>query len=192
MGYLKNKKCYLIGAIEHDPSFGKGWREIAVEYFNEIGVTSYNPLDRPDWMKHLEDFIPPNISRDEVLERIEAQDQHSQKYIAAQRFIRHICSRFVHSCDFVLCYLPNAKTFGTTEELVIACQAQKPIIMICPDKIPSLWVYDMIKDQPTFDNLQQAMTYFQMIDDGEAELELLKWIFMTDYPNLKLEKQYDW
>ena len=192
MNFLKNKKCYLVGPIEHDESFGKDWREVAVEELNKINVTTYNPLDRPEWMRHLEPYVPPIVSRDEVLENIKKHDQESQKFIAAQKFVRHICARYVHSCDFILCYLPNTKTFGSTEELVIAHQARKPIIVVCPDKMPSLWVYDMVVDQPVFDSLEQSFSYLKTIDDGQAELDLLKWIFMTDYPNLKLEKQYDW
>jgi len=194
MGHLKNTKCYLVGPIEHDPSFGRDWREVAVEKLTELDVFCYNPLNRPSWMTHLAQYMPPDKSRKEILESIKEikDEERKSKYILAQQFVRQICLRFVHSCDFVLCYLPNAKTFGSTEELVIAHQARKPIIMICPDDIPSLWVYDLVRDQPVVDNLSQAITYLKEIDSARLELDLLKWIFLQDYPNLKLEKQYDW
>ena len=191
MGYLKHTKCYLVGPVEHDASFGKDWRDVAVEELNKLNITTYNPLDRPKWMSHIEPYVPMDVSRDEVLDAID-NNQEKDKYVLAQQFIRHICLRFVHSCDFVLCYLPNSKTFGTTEELVIAHQARKPIIMVCPDKVPSLWVYDLVKDQPIFTDLKKAFGYINSINNGKEEIETLKWIFMRDYPNLKLEKQYDW
>lgn len=190
--YLKNTKCYLVGPIEHDKSFGRDWREVAVEKLGKLGITTYNPLDRPQWMKHLEPYIPPNVSRDDALNAIEYGDLISEKFILAQQFIRHICLRYVHSCDFVLCYLPNAKTFGTTEELVVASNSKKPILTICPDNIPSLWVYDLIKNDSVFKDLSGAIDYLESINKAEVELDLLKWIFMKDYPKLKLEKQYDW
>ena len=194
MGHLENTKCYLVGPVEHDKSFGKDWREVAVEELNNINVTPYNPLDRPKWMRHIEQFVPMAVSRDEVLDAIEEikDKERRSKYIIAQQFIRHICLRYVHSCDFVLCYLPNAKTFGSTEELVVAHQARKPIVMICPDRIPSLWVYDIVKDQPVFDDLKAALCYIRQVDRGEVPLDPLKWIFLRDYEDLKLEKQYDW
>lgn len=194
MGYLENTKCYLVGPIEHDKSFGMDWREAAVKELNKLHIRVYNPLDRPTWMKHIEQYVPMAMSRDEVLDAIEEtkDEEYRSKYILAQQFIRHICLRYVHSCDFVLCYLPNTKTFGTTEELVIAHQARKPIVMICPDRIPSLWAYDLVKDQVVVKCLTQALEYLEDINNGEAELDLLKWIFMKNYPKLKLEKQYDW
>lgn len=192
MGYLAHTKCYLVGPIEHDKSFGMDWRQAAVKELNDLGVTIYNPLDRPVWMEHIAPYIPMAVSRDEVLEKIEASDSESTKYVLAQEFVRRICLRYIHSCDFVLCYLLNAKTFGTTEELVVAHQARKPVIMICPDNIPSLWIYDLVKDQYIFKNLRESLSFLNEINDGIAKLEILKWIFIKDYPNFELEKRYDW
>jgi len=196
MGYLKHTKCYLVGPVEHDQSFGRDWREVASENLNKMGISVYNPLDRPRWMKHIEPYIPMNVSRDEVLDIISGKkvkcENEIHKYKVAQKFVRHICLRYVHSCDFVLCYLPNAKTFGTTEELVIAHNARKPIIAVCPDNIPSLWVYDLIGNNKVFKDLCGAIDYLKSINNAEVDLDLLKWIFMTNYPKLKLEGQYDW
>ena len=57
MNYLTNNKCYLVGPVDHDKSFGRDWRQVAVEELNKMGVVSYNPLDRPNWMKHIEPYI---------------------------------------------------------------------------------------------------------------------------------------
>jgi len=192
MGYLQHTKCYLVGPVEHDKAFGRDWREVAAEECKSMGVVPYNPLDRPTWMKHIEPYIPISVSRDEVLDRIENNDKESERYILAQEFVRHICSRYVHSSDFLLCYLPNAKTFGSTEEIVLAHQARKPIIMVCPDRIPSLWIYDLVKDQHVFKNIKEAFCYMHQINDGEVNLDVLKWIFIQDYPKLILESKYDW
>ena len=192
MGYLAHTKCYLVGPIEHDKFFGADWRQAAIEELSDLGVIVYNPLDRPEWMEHISPYIPSAVSRDEVLKRIASNDTESHKYVLAQEFVRHICLRYVHSCDFVLCYLPNSKTFGTTEELVIAHQARKPIIMVCPDNVPSLWIYDLVKDQYVFKDLRESLLFLNQINHGETKLEILKWIFMRDYPNFELEKQYDW
>lgn len=192
MGYLSHTKCYLVGPIEHDKTFGKDWREVVSSKLNEFGVHVYNPLDRPEWMAHLEPYMPPAKTREEVLTQIRAHNEESYKYIKTQKFIRHVCMRFVNSCDFVFCYLPNAKTFGSTEELVVAVNAKKPIIFVFPDDVPSLWVYDMATTKEIFTNIKNALVLLNEINDGNVTLDLLQWIFLKDYPKLKLEAEYDW
>jgi len=189
--FLRNTKVYLIGPIESDKCFGRDWREVVSAKLSEFGVHIYNPLDRPKWMAHLEPYMPPAKSRDEILKQIRCGEE-SGKYIKTQKFIRHVCMRYVNSCDFVFCYLPNAKTFGSTEELVIALGAKKPIIFVFPDDIPSLWVYDMAMDKHVFQNTKDALEFIFRVDSGQETLDLLQWIFLKDYPKLKLEKEYDW
>lgn len=200
--YLNNTSCYLVGPIEHDTGFGRDWREVAVETLNKLNIKIFNPLDRPKWMKHIDEYVPPKMGREEVLLKVkhsigkgreERFKIDNLKASSAQTFVRDMCLRYIHSCDFVLCYLPNAKTFGTTEELVIASNAKKPIIMICPDNIPSLWIYDLVKYDYVFDDLQDALGFINNCDQGNIELDPLKWIFLKEYPKFKImEERYDW
>lgn len=176
--FLKNTSCYLIGAIEHDQLFGRDWRTAVSSSLNKMGIKIYNPLNRPDWMDKITPYVPPDLSRDEILHAI--YNSNSKMHSEAQTIIRRICIRYVGTCDFVFCYLPNAKTFGTTEELVIASNLGKPIIMVCPDDIPSLWIYDLIKSEPIFDNIIDAVEYLEEINRGDVEIEALKWIFIGD------------
>lgn len=196
-GYLEHTSVYLIGAIEHNISgdYGRSWRERAVEFCDKLKIKYFNPLDRPSWMKKFELFIPPVMQRDEVLNRLENEsinDIDKNKIRSSQSFVRDVCLRYINSCDFVLCYLPNSKTFGTTEELTVASKAKKPIIMVCPERVPSLWVFDMIKNDKVFSDLGGAFDYLSSIDKGNEILDPLKWVFLKDYPNFELESPYDW
>lgn len=193
--YLNNTSCYLVGPIEHDPDFGRDWREVATGLLNNMGVKIFNPLDRPEWMLHIDEFTPPKMGREEVLKLLDTQKEEALNHPASlsQTFIRDMCLRYVHSCDFILCYLPNTKTFGTTEELSIASNAKKPIIVVCPDDIPSLWIYDLIKNDFVFKSLQGALSFIDDCNQGQIDLDPLKWIFLKEYPKFKImENKYDW
>jgi hypothetical protein len=193
MGYLQHTKCYLVGGIEHDKNLGRDWRLVVSDHLSYLGVQIYNPLNRPKWMKSIEPFIPPAMSRADALASIEQGSEDADKIDLAQKFVRQVCLRYVHSCDFVFCYLPDSKTYGTTEEIVIAANAKKPIIFVFPDKIPSLWVYDLARNQDAFSDLKGALHYLDQVNQGEVPLDVFKWIFLSqDYPLLKLEDQYDW
>jgi nucleoside 2-deoxyribosyltransferase len=189
--YLSHTKCYLVGPIEHDSEFGRDWRDAIKPALSNLNVEVYDPLDRPEWFKHIEDFVPPNTSREEILKNINNGCDKSHK---AQKFIRALCLRYVNSCDFVLCYLPNRKTYGTTEELVVAKNTGKPIISICPAGIPSLWVYDLVHQGSVFGSLIKVIQHLQDINEGKIDLDLLQWIFLNNkqYPKLKLEDEYVW
>jgi hypothetical protein len=141
-----------------------------------MNVKVYNPLNRPVWMSSISNLIPPHVSRKEVLERTENGDT---QIAYAQRMVRSICLRYVHTCDFIVCYLNDTKTYGTTEELVIASHAGKPIILIC-DCMPSLWLFDVLRDAHQFDRLDGAMEFLKSIDDGRIKLDALRWIFLGD------------
>jgi len=202
MGYLQHTSCYLVGPVEHDEGFGRDWREVMSEFLATLSVKVYNPLDRPYWIKPIEDFIPPSASRQEVLdiiysepnggldneEEIKELVDHSitvNKYIKAQELVRSICLRFVATCDFIICYLPSTKTYGSTEELAKARDSGKPVIAICPEGIPSLWVYDYFKDQQVFEDLRGAMDFMTAVDTGKVHLDALEWIFLGDEYGLK-------
>lgn len=179
MGKLAHTSCYLVGPVEHDSLFGRDWRETISKHLLEIGVKVYNPLDRPKWMSHIEPFIPPSASRREILSLIENDDTD---YIESQRLVRAICLRYISTCDFIFCYLPDTKTFGTTEELVIASNYQKPIIAVCPDGIPSLWVWDLFDNAGArvFEDLDQSISHLYDINSGSIMIDALRWIFLGD------------
>mgnify|MGYP006278283467 CR=1 FL=1 len=193
MGYLAHTSCYLVGPIEDDPSFGRDWRSVATEMLDEMQVKYFNPLDRPDYFAKIEPNVPPALSREEILQQARFGAPPAQRrLIRSQEFIRRICLRFVNTCDFVICYLPNAKTFGTTEELSVASKAEKPIMFICPDGTPSLWIFDMAQNQIIRHTLSDVIQYLKQIDSGKVDLNPIQWFFIKNYPRFKMESRYDW
>jgi hypothetical protein len=180
--YLRGTSCYLVGPIENDPTCGSDWRKYAASALAKFGVKIYNPLDRPTWMSPIAQFIPPAMSRNEI---VRALDTGFRPIMNAQSITRRICKRFVATCDFVFCYLTDTKTYGTTEELADAYAMGKPIIAVTPMGCPSLWLYDILRDEMQFDTVCGAIDYLRMIDNGTTELDAIKWIFIGDDYELK-------
>lgn len=188
MGFLSGTSCYLVGPIENDPGFGKDWRAVVQSRLDGYGTKVYNPLNRQKWANEYWPYTPPDLSRAEILEKYYNNDD-SDKVAAAQKFIRDICLRYIHTCDFVFLYLSKSPTYGTTEELSIASNAGKPIIAVLPDDYPSLWVFDMLKGNPVFKHTADALQYLDSIDLGTEELDALKWIFIGEEYGLKKIKR---
>lgn len=181
MGYLNKTSCYLMGPIEFDSDLGCKWRSDIIQFLEPLGVKTFNPLNRPDWIKSIVPYTPPNLLLNDVLKIVENNDENSIECIKAQKLVRDACCRFVNTCDFVICYLPNTKTYGTIEELARVDQLGKPIIAICPDNIPSLWIFDILNNQHVFDDFESAKTFLTNLDLGNIEsLDALRWIFIED------------
>jgi len=183
MGYLSHTSCYLVGPIENDSGYGKDWRVVVNDHLAKFGITIYNPLARPQWMKPIEDCIPPVVSREEVLRRLNSKDK--TRYDQAQQTLRQACLRYVHTCDFVICYLSAIKTYGSVEELAIATGAGKPVLLVCPNDMPSLWLYDMVRRAHAFKTINEMITFLHGIDEGKQEIDALEWIFIGDSYELK-------
>lgn len=201
--YLSGSSCYLAGPIEHDPNFGRDWREVVSGFLKELNIKVYNPLDRPKWMTEINKYVPPTVSRSDILNIEYEYNSDTHEYFPintheaiiyrkSQRLIRTICKRYVSTTDFVFAYLPNTKTFGTIEELGKAADLGKPIIMVCPDVVyPSLWVDGQIaldklniKSNALFSSIDGAMGFINNINSGKVHLDALKWIFIDEsYPH---------
>ncbi len=76
------------------------------------------------------------------------------------------CSNFVESdlgiverCQGMISYLPcDAKTFGTTHEMIYALQNNIPVVMIMPEGIDKVshWLWGILGPNRIFDNLEEA------------------------------------
>lgn len=179
MGFLNNTSCYLVGPIEFDSKLGCDWRNGITPRLKNMGVKIYNPLDRPNWLKVISPYTPPNAHRHEVLDMIENCSTRDE-WMAPQTLVRDTCLRYVSTCDFVICNLPETKTYGSIEEIVKANDMGKPIIAICRDRMPSLWMLDVLKDQFVFDDFDDALKFLEGVDAGTEILNALRWIFIED------------
>lgn len=198
MNLLRNTKAYLIGPIEqsNDPV---GWRKRITHSLNEMGVKVYDPMVKPDWAPPLASEANKNqflkIMNDVLDRHITESDVN---HYEAFNWIRDVDLRYVHSSDFIVCYLPKIFSMGSGEELTIAATAKKPILIWSDgDLVPSSWLCSMLcqtSDSITdvfFKNEKSVIEYLQLVDRNEVAVDPMKWIFLSYfYPELKKKEKH--
>lgn len=178
---LGGSKCYMIGPIElsDDPD---SWRQRTTKTLNEMGVSVYDPMVKPSWAPKI-----TTANKNSFLKDLNEDPQSAHAAFDGMQWIRNIDIRYVYSSDFIVCYLPKVFSMGSCEELAIAAQIGKPVIMWSnPESpIPSSWgaamlckTIDQVKET-FFDDEDAAMNYLRMVDNNEIELDPFKWVWIT-------------
>jgi len=182
-GRLHNTKCYLVGPIEQD-SNPDSWRNKVTEKLNKLGVRVYDPLKKPNWAPQLTVMNKNNflkaLNDDHIND--EARASHD-----AMHWIRDIDRRFVQDADFIICYMPKIFSSGTGEEITIASDMNKPILIYNDDDelVPSSWLACMLcrdveEIKETFFPSMEAITeYLGKVDNNEVEIDPFKWVFLS-------------
>lgn len=171
---LKNKTCYLIGAIDRVPDNGAGWRQIMQEVLTkDFGVNVYNPLEKPINLG-VEDESERQLRREE-------KAKGNFDFVAsAVRQIRCVDLRMVDKSDFIICYIDtDVHACGTYEELTTANRQKKPIIVFCKQGkvgIPD-WIFGMIPHELFFDDIDQVINYLEDVDNGVDKRFAERWVF---------------
>ncbi len=157
MNFLKNSKCYLSGAIEHDNS-DLNWRTDPVKHLTELfGIDIFDPFADPkqQWVPHLK----------------KAREECNYEEMA------RIADSFVHKdlgtldrSDFLIAYLPkNIPTVGTHHEIISANHLKRPTLLVCPEgknHVP-LWYYGFIPHEFMFGGWEELYDYLREVDDGK-------------------------
>lgn len=208
MGILANTSCYLAGPVEFSPDAAE-WRIRVAQELSGMGVVVLNPLVKPEWVgprglrpqpdinanffvkqgipqvsNNFAGQIPTEpIRPEQVLVRpdmeLALQDMHIQ---------RDICLRMVYATNWCICRLPKIFTVGTFEELTLLSKAGAPVMFVCPDGIPSMWLVSMFVDKAIdiddvfFQDEAQLLTAVRHINQGERQIDPRKWIFLTWTP----------
>lgn len=162
---------YLAGPIEFAPVQGATWRSSITLTLRSIGLKVYDPLVKPTWVDPL-----IKLSPSDYLKLLNDNDQDGSK---GARLARKLCLCMLRAADFVLCYLPNKKTYGTTEELTICDQSRKPVLMVCPDGMPSSWILGMDNHIIHASDMEEAINIIRQIDNDAYDIDPYDWIFAT-------------
>ena len=197
MNLLNGTKCYLIGPIEqsNDPT---SWRDRVSKSLNEMGVKVYDPMKKPTWAP----TIASEASKGKFLEVINDLDLKGESYITigdieyynGMRWIRDVDLRYVHSSDFIVCYLPRTFSMGSGEELTTAINTGKPVLIWSDGGlVPSSWLSTMMCDNLSdikdsfFHTEEELLTYLRSVNNNEVPLDPLKWIFLSYFHDVKLK-----
>jgi hypothetical protein len=210
MGLLNGTSVYLIGSVDHHKDPGKWRKEIAKDLLRPLGVKVYDPTTKPGWFN---DEYP--LDCDPTLDFHLFKQLLSTKalptpagplggpdhprWLAEKRMwgVRDLCLRMAHDCNFIIASLPKKFTVGTLEELGVAAQAKKPILIYLPDGADtSTWIPAQIgKDldnffKNTFSTMEELYDRVRNIDSGDANVDNLSWIFLSYFNDEVVKNEF--
>ncbi len=159
MNFLKNKRCYLAGPIQH--GLESNWREEPKKVFvNELGIDLFDPFcdEKQQWVSTLND----------------AQKNKDYKTIVSvtKSFVRKDLG-IVDRADFVIAYLPyRVPTTGTVHEIINSNNSKKPTLLVTDREditfIP-MWYFGFIKLEFMFAGWNSLFNYLREVNDGKHQ-----------------------
>lgn len=200
MNLLHGTKVYLAGPIEY-ASDGKGgivWRDRLTEILHQMGIRVYDPMKKPKWYPNIAKGNPGVYVKTVLESEATEPDSNIIDAFDAIKFIEKADFRYVYDCDWLIVYLPSARTYGTIDELRAAVNCGKPILVFSEEVIPSSWVMSMVATpddyrEVFFADMNSMVEHIKRIDNGEVELDPLKWIFLSYFnQNVKLKPRSKW
>lgn len=167
MHYLKNKRVYLGGPIQH--SDNTDWRTYPKKRLvEEFGVDLFDPFSDPkqQWLPTLR-----QAQKDKDFETI---------IRISKSFVRKDLAA-VDRSDFLVSYLPDRiPTTGTHHEIINSNNAKKPTLLVtnkdCISYIP-LWYFGFIPIEFMFAGWDNLFAYLQAVDRGEHR-DNMRWSFV--------------
>lgn len=198
---LIGAKCYLSGAIEADQN-ASTWRNRLTPRLEELGITVWDPLVKPDWMSKVDGPTQSDWKKsianqtrllkdgttDQMVENTMAWSKDSEKLfeiVVKNREIRKVCLKLAGHCDFMVVKIDKKMfTVGTWEELTVAVQRSIPVFILCDDKIPSMWLVDMLDayykpDEVFFQTEDELIKYLNDISTGNIQVDKSDWASIT-------------
>jgi hypothetical protein len=203
MGLLRGTSVYLIGAIDHAEDPRKWRREIAQDLLLPMGVRVYDPLVKPSWfsegmladdsykeiklfkkfLREPQDTFPEGCHENASSQEFR-QKMHHLLIEGRMQEIRKLCLRMANNADFIIGRLPKKFTVGTLEELTVAANAGKPILLHLPDGYDtSTWLPAQMGVssffQNTFATMEELYDQLRSIDAGDTDVNNLEWVFLS-------------
>ena len=166
MNNLAGSRCYLAGAMSYAPDGGVEWRAQIRDYLEPLKLHWFDPINRPS-------HFP--VENNETRQLLHEAKQRGDYDTASEmmRKIRHGDLRMVILSDFVIAHIDiRVPTYGTMEELTLANQLGKPILIWCKQgkaEAPD-WIFSMIPHQTIFSELTSIYEYLRQIDIGQLRI----------------------
>ncbi len=148
---LRGARVYLSGPMDFVASRAAekagGWRTRVGQYLRRLGVTVFDPWNKPEVLgMHeygREGEGTTDARRAWTYARGEAGAAARSEVSGSFWPALHIDLRMVDTSDFVVCYCPtNVYSVGTPHEIVVARQQRKPVLFVSPyvtfDALPKL------------------------------------------------------
>jgi nucleoside 2-deoxyribosyltransferase len=157
MGYLKGKKIYLTGPMEHGVGEDINWRVGFAEKLREkFDCIVFDPNADPK-----QQWVP-------VLEKARANKDLETMRDVARKFVKKDLAE-IDRADCIVANLPyGSVTCGSHHEITQANDRKKPILLTCSKGVEFLpyWYYGFIPLDYMFGGLDQVVEYLAQVDEG--------------------------
>ena len=169
---------YLAGAIQFAADNGFSWRADVTNKMVDIGIPRnqiLNPCDKP-MNNFYHDDLDANIEKLNLL-------REQGKWEEIERISKHtlrVDLRMIEKSDLIYVHLdPKIPTFGTPDEIGMACLQRKPVIVVVPGGIKncSYWIIGRVGYKNIFSNDDDAISYINDIMHGKTIMDHKKWLF---------------
>jgi hypothetical protein len=157
MNYLKDRRVYLSGAIDHSPDGGVGWRKAITPKLLELGLQVYDPTQDPKQTKA------------SSCHQLLAEEKYDEATAVIKSFVRKDLA-LVDRSDIIIAKISLGITMtGTVDEIITSTRmGHKPTLLFCNEgkkKIPA-WYFGIIPHRHMFSSAQQVINYLIEVDKG--------------------------
>lgn len=166
MGILNKTRVYLAGPIEYED--GQEWRQQITPYLTQMGITVFNPFNRP--------FIGSSGENAETLEELKRLRKNGEYELVSKK-MKEIRIHDLRLCDLsdflIVCVSPKVSSWGTVEELSLSNRQKKPIFLWVKGgkRLTPLWIMGMIPHSYIYDEMWGVLNTLSDINTGETKLD---------------------
>ena len=175
MNRLKNSFCYLSGPMERTNDNGESWRNWITPFLTRIGVIVLDPCKKPKiTLGNCADESKEAWEKLKILKSKGDFDELSSH----MRTIRNTDLRLTDKSDFFIVYWDKRlHPVGTVNEIAIAVQQKKPVLMMCEEGVKDLqnWFFGAIPKELFFDSWLELKKYLVHVDEDENVDHLGRW-----------------
>lgn len=173
MNLLRNARVYLSGPIEAVDD-AETWRVKITQPLLQMGAKVWDPLVKPDWVEDI-DGAKQREMKQCLLDGVCVKSSNCM--------VRQLGLHLAANCDLVIVRINKEFTVGTFEELAVA--KFKPVLCLCDDAIPSMWLVDQLD---AYDNwkfifhtkMKSLVHTLRQIDSGTiVPQDKFRWIFLN-------------
>ena len=163
-------KTYLVGHMQY--LSGRDWRSEVTEPLSPLGITCFNPYDKP--------FIKDVNEDDDARENMKVWMKTKQYDRVTDRMktVRSYDLNLVDRSDFIIGHLvPDVASWGSAEEIVTAVRMKKPIFVSMEGgkcKTP-LWMLGMFPHKYIYNSLDEVVEMLYAIDSGDKDIDSDRW-----------------
>lgn len=178
-GRLNGLTCYEAGPIDRVADNGRGWRDALTPFLRDLGVTVYDPLNKP-----IATGLEDDDSRMLRKKLIECGEWDELSRI--MREVRIADLRMVDKADFLVIHVDtDIHLCGTYEEIFWANRSKKPAIVHCKQGKAGLpqWLFGTIRHEMVFSSWEAVRSYLWHVHTAAEVDHLKRWLFFKHLEN---------